>query len=171
MTKRIPVHDPDFPNAPLYAIVDDEDYERLAAFRWTRLATGAQIYAKRTSGQVPGQSDLMHKILTGFTRTGHSNGIGLDNRRANLEDVTHSQNLMNRGAQKNSRTSKFKGVSWDKSNNRWVAFIKVEGVRRNLGLFTVEEDAARAYDDAARIHFGVHGRYNFPLPGERSAIN
>ena len=38
-------------------------------------------------------------------------------------------------------TSQFKGVSWNKCNNRWVAHCK----RTRLGLYNTEEDAARAY--------------------------
>ncbi len=35
---------------------------------------------------------------------------------------------------------------------------------------TLEEDAAKAYDNMVRIKSGNFGRYNFPLPTERSAL-
>jgi len=42
-------------------------------------------------------------------------------------------------------TSKYRGVCWYKRTKRWVAQIKVNGVRKHIGYFKDEEKAALAY--------------------------
>lgn len=59
-------------------------------------------------------------------------------------------------------TSEFKGVSWSKQGKKWVAMIHGGGTARYLGLYVREEEAALAYDRAARDRFGEHARLNFP---------
>jgi TPR repeat protein len=62
--------------------------------------------------------------------------------------------------------STYRGVHWDKSNNKWVARIRYDGKRRTLGCFKDEEEAARAYDRAARAQHGEKSQLNFPAEGE-----
>lgn len=56
-------------------------------------------------------------------------------------------------------SSKYRGVT--KAKNRWAARIEVERQSIRLGSFVNEEDAARAYDAAARRYFGVNAVVNF----------
>ena len=55
------------------------------------------------------------------------------------------------------QTSQFLGVSWNKSSNKWRAEIFHEGKRHRLGTYEKEEDAAKAYADAA-TRLGKPGR-------------
>ena len=67
-----------------------------------------------------------------------------NNRIENLRIVNNSQNLKNRNKFKNC-SSKFKGVSWNKQNNKWKAHISINGKSKHLGYFEKEEEAAEAY--------------------------
>lgn len=58
------------------------------------------------------------------------------------------------------KSSRFKGVSWDKRKKRWRAQISFEGKIQNLGGFLVEEDAARAYNEKALALFGEFAHEN-----------
>lgn len=72
-----------------------------------------------------------------------------------------------RGRRKSSSRGhhRFVGVR-QRPSGRWVAEIKdsLQKVRLWLGTFDTAEDAARAYDDAARTLRGANARTNFELP-------
>ena len=91
----------------------------------------------------------------------HINHQTDNNRIENLRDVTQSQNQWN-GSDRTG-TSQYKGVSWAKHANKWVAHITINGKKKHLGLFIIEEDAAKAYDRAALQHFGIYANLNFPI--------
>lgn len=92
----------------------------------------------------------------------HRNLSKTDNRFDNLRLATVSQNNRNRAAlPRENRHSRYKGVSRFKSTGKWMASIYVNGKLRFLGTFRNEEDAARAYDEAANQHFGEFSRTNF----------
>ena len=142
------------------ALVDDEDYERvMAAGKWFSYRNGNTVYAFRNvtvNGRPTTQA--LHTFLTGYRMTDHVNGDGLDNRRANLREATHSLNGANRRVGANSTTG-FKGV-WLTASGRYTAAIKSGGKRRHLGRFDTGEQAAAAYDAAARELFGDYAGLN-----------
>lgn len=61
------------------------------------------------------------------------------------------------------KTSKFRGVCWNKYNQSWKACIKVNGKNKHLGYFTNEIDAAKAYDKVSLQHRQEKAKLNFPL--------
>ena len=75
----------------------------------------------------------------------------------NCEWMTAERQARHRGP-KSGTSSKFKGV-FAKRRGRWGAHSVLAG---NLGSFIVEEDAARAYDAAARATWGEDCYLNFP---------
>ncbi|KAJ0106385.1 hypothetical protein Patl1_17364 [Pistacia atlantica] len=76
-----------------------------------------------------------------------------------------------RGRRKSSSRGhhRFVGVR-QRPSGRWVAEIKdsLQKVRLWLGTFDTAEEAARAYDDAARALRGANARTNFELPQSES---
>ncbi len=48
-----------------------------------------------------------------------------------------------------TKSSRYRGVSWNKSKNQWQAIIGFAGEKENLGYFDDEVEAARAYDTRA----------------------
>lgn len=111
-----------------------------------------------------GQTILMHRLITGAApgqEVDHVNRDGLDNRRANLRVATRSQQIANQDIRLDN-TSGYRGVSWRRDSRRWQAQLTVNGKWRGLGCYDDPEDAARAYDAAAREHFGEFAVLNFP---------
>ncbi|MFF8784730.1 HNH endonuclease [Streptomyces sp. NPDC015125] len=156
------------------ALIDRADKEIVAPHHWHLLRGHSgklYAYAQTKAGPV-----YMHRLIartpTG-RETDHINGDGLDNRRSNLRVATCSQNLANRWKPRRSdgspTSSRFKGVTWDRSRSKWQAKITVGGRCKNLGRYATEEAAAQAYDSAAAATWGVFARLNFPLDGEAAA--
>lgn len=90
----------------------------------------------------------------------HINRVRHDNRIENLREAdTHSSNMGNQSHQ-NGRSSRFKGVCWDKSRGKWAAMIKFKRKNKHLGRFDSETDAALAYNEAAIKLFGEFSHLN-----------
>ncbi len=148
------------------AIVDDEDFEWLSAWNWSsRVCKNGTIYACRWIS-VGGKEPHIHmhreimKCPDGLL-VDHKDRDGLNNRRENLRIATKSQNNANNAGKRSHSTNAFKGVA--RFRKKWRAVIRFQGVRKYLGYFKREEDAARAYDAKARELFGEFASTNFPL--------
>lgn len=57
-------------------------------------------------------------------------------------------------------SSKYRGVSWDKINNKWLCIICINGKSIHLGRFISENDAAKAYNKKALELFGEKAKLN-----------
>ena len=90
------------------------------------------------TGEVPTQPEIDHR-----------NGKRDDNRFSNLRQATKAQNQQNVVARKHNKTG-FLGVSLHASK-KWVAQIRVNGVKKYLGLFDTPEDAHVAYLSAKKL--------------------
>jgi hypothetical protein len=86
-----------------------------------------------------------------------------DNRWRNLRPATRGQNGANRKLGSNN-TSGFKGVSWDRREQKWVAYVGAHAKQRHLGHFTDREQAGVAYAKAARATFGEFARPDHAAP-------
>lgn len=74
----------------------------------------------------------------------HRNYVKTDNRVENLELMSRSQNSSNQN--KEGRTSRYLGVSWNKRDKNWRAHIKRDGKPFHIGYFDDEKKTAVARD-------------------------
>jgi hypothetical protein len=100
----------------------------------------------------------LHTFLLG-RRNGmyvdHINGDKSDNRRANLRWASPTESAWNLGISSRN-TSGFKGVHWNVRNQQWQANIRAHNRQFFLGWFSNREEAALAYNEAAKE---LHGKY------------
>lgn len=89
----------------------------------------------------------------------HINGDPFDNRIENLREATASENGGNRRKINDSLTSKYKGVSLNKTG-KWRAQIVLNYRKLYLGLFDTQIEAAKAYNKAALELFGEFAKVN-----------
>ncbi len=151
-----------------YALVDDEDYEYLNQWKWCvckRKKTSYAIGLIKINGcrtQV-----LMHRLIMNtppIMETDHIDHDGLNNQKSNLRNCTKQQNAWNRQA---TGSSKYRGVSVYFVTHKHciskyiAAHISVNSKSVHLGHFKTEEDAARAFDQAAKKHHGEFANLNF----------
>jgi hypothetical protein len=151
------------------AIVDAEDFAWLSKFKWHAHERGRTWYARRTiESEGVQKTEFMHRAILQqhecdltAGEVDHKNGDGLDNRKSNLQVITHAENIRKSRIQL-TNISGFRGVSWHKRDRRWQVFIEVDNVRKYLGNFKTKIAAALVYDDAARKYFGKFAKLNLP---------
>jgi len=154
-----------------FAIVDANDYEWLKGFNWSARYGTNTWYAVRCA-RVGDRSKKhlvwMHNVILPPPRgkiVDHSNHNGLDNRKTNLRVATRGENTCN-CAKRKGCSSRFKGVIYryrkHSRRNHWYAYINATGKRRYLGCYATEEEAGRAYDEAAKKYHKEFARLNFP---------
>lgn len=143
-----------------YALVDDEDFNRVSHLSWYASKSRNVFYAKHTPYKMVPIN--MHRLIMNppkGVQIDHINGNGLDNRRKNLRFATNGQNMANRKINKNNKTG-FKGVSISKTSIKkpFIAQIKHNKKVYYLGCFKSALTAHRAYLRAAREKHGVFTR-------------
>ena len=156
------------------ALVDDEDYEKYAHYRWSALVqrrgNSVLVYAVRRGPTINAQrsSIRLHREILDAPKhmcVDHIDGDTLNNCRSNLRLCTNAENQRNRGPRP-GLSSAFKGVRWHKKEKRWMVEITIDGKQKHIGCFVDEELAARAYDAAAVKYHGDFAWVNFQAATE-----
>lgn len=137
--------------------VDDSDLEFISKYKLhAHVNKDGSVYAVTQKGI------NIHRLLLKVNSNqlvDHINGNTLDNRRKNLRIATKAQNGMNRTKQVNNKSG-YKGVSFRPDRNKFRATIYQNKKQTHLGYFDSVIDAAKAYNKAARKHFGEFARLN-----------
>jgi len=147
------------------AIVDDDDYPEVSKYKWCAMKMRYSYYAGRTIKQDGKQHTIyLHRELLpppdGMV-VDHINRDGLDCRRSNMRIATHEENMRNGRLPKNN-TSGYMGVTRSNSGRLpWKAQISAQGRNRYIGIYATREEAAIAYDDAAKRYHGEFASTNF----------
>lgn len=154
------------------ALVDEEDFARLSAFRWSPVKgrNGAIYASRRQRYRKPNgtwgerarqmQRDVMDPDGTAprDRLVDHRDGNTLDCRRSNLRWATYAESNRNRRYTKN-RTG-FHGVyhdpTWPSRTDRFIAVLMADRKRLKRTGFRTAEDAARAYNEMA---IALHGEF------------
>lgn len=89
----------------------------------------------------------------------HIDGNKLNNRIENLRECTNQQNSFNSKISKNN-TSGIKGISWDKSRNKWQAKCMIDGKTIHIGRFSDIKQAENALKSARSYYHGIYARHN-----------
>jgi hypothetical protein len=139
-----------------FAMVDDEDYEKLIEYKWNARKMNNVFYAGRTISIGGGKRRplMMHHVimpdLPPKMERDHKDGNGLNNQKENLRFVTRRQNQQNAINSRIKKTSKYPGVSFDSRRNKWKAYIKINGYHKDIGRFDSELEAFEVYCDAVK---------------------
>lgn len=146
--------------------IDDEDFKLVSKYRWYIKKDDNTFYArafnsKRKGGD--GKKMTMHRLLMGFPKfpkcVDHIDGNGLNNKRSNLRETTQAFNAANSCKPKNNKTG-YKGVHFEKTRKKYRVRIGVNYKRIDGGFFDTAIEAAKKYNELAKLHFGEFARLN-----------
>lgn len=147
-------------------LISPEFAQVVGLWKWKANASGRGWYAARNhTTRINGERRTiviwLHRTILTLPHglfVDHINRNTLDNRLENLRAASASANSINRRC-RTGTSSKYRGVSrrWGK----WRALITINGVRKPLGAFETEIEAALAYDREAKVLHGEFAVLNF----------
>lgn len=150
----------------MVTIIDDEDFDIVSRFKWYAGKCGTYLYAKRdVKINKKKKSIYMHRMLLSTNdrdvKVDHMNGDTLDNRKENLRICSQKENIRNRNSIRKGNKTGLVGITKTRQGT-WQSKIGFDGKTIQLGIFKSKEDAAKAYDSAAKKYFGEFcGKLNY----------
>lgn len=152
--------------------IDDEDAERVSRYTWyvsyvRRKGKFSLKYVRTNIRKDNGKQTalylhrfvLQHKKINEKDEIDHIDNNRLNNKKSNLRVCSRSENACNCYISAYNTTG-FKGVSWKKSHNKYEVQIMFHRKAHWIGLFCTKEEAARAYNEAAKQLHGEFAKLN-----------
>lgn len=141
-----------------FALIDDEDFQRLVQYKWYAILNGHNWYAVRKYSENGKRGNIrMHREILNTqkeTFVDHIDGNGLNNCKENLRLCTVQENAFNRKHATKANSLGIKGVDLCKDKKKFRATITVNCKTIHLGYYNVLGDADSAYRKAEKKHFG-----------------
>jgi hypothetical protein len=151
------------PTGIVLTMIAVEDYALFMSHRWWTNTAG-YVVTRSCDRELALHNAIMEPVRP--LEVDHVHGDLLDNRRQSLRIGTKSQNVANRRRPILNRHGQpvqapYRGVKPDKG--KYLALITHRNRQHCIGgMYATAEEAARAYDFAARERFGAFARLNFP---------
>lgn len=159
MSKKIPLKN------GMFAIVDDEDYERVSKHSWyVGINNNKRFEVYRCIEQGKPTHERLSRFIFNLESSDNrivafKNKNNLDHRKENLIICTKKENAHMRRGDMNS-SSKYKGVYWETRRSKWRILIQVAGKKIHLGYSDSEDEAAKIYNRASLEYFGKYSYQN-----------
>jgi len=118
--------------------IDDEDYPKVSVFKWYLAKSKAGLYYARTTARV---KLYLHRVIMDANKdqiVDHIDGNTLNCQKSNLRFATSQQNAQNKKTSTRNKLG-LKGVSFDKTWNKYVAQLVHSGVLHRKWFNTPEE--------------------------------
>lgn len=153
------------------AIVDDADYEWLAALGGWRLTSQGYVRRRETitdpkTGKRRRRSYSMHRLLMDpddehlHLDVDHRNRVKHDNRRENLRLVPRQINLLNSGMRRNNSTGA-KRVYWSEREQQFYIAFRLNGESHGWRYYDTFDEAVAAQNSLSRHLHGEEAQF-FP---------
>lgn len=143
-------------NEPFF--FDLEDYDKIKDYCWCITDKGYIVAPKiNQNGNI-----LLHRLIMNpkdDELIDHIQHCKFDNRKSKLRIVNKNQNAMN-SKLANNNTSGAKGVYWIANCKKWLASIKVNQCKIDLGYFNNFEEAVKTRKEAEEKYFGEYSYDN-----------
>jgi len=148
-------------------LIDEEDYEKVMKYKWyinkckierySLYYFYANTYINGKRKDIRLHRYLMDCVPNDGKIVDHKDGNTLDCRKSNLRICSLTENNRNRRISRNN-TSGFKGVSYFKRDDNYMAQITVDKKKLYLGSFPTAELAGDAYKEASIKYHKEYGR-------------
>ncbi len=130
-----------------FTIVSEDDFIILNKYKWSKDRDGYVVGNNNNKNWKLHRFimiNILNNNIDSKTKIDHIDNNKLNNTRENLRIVSDSENTRNRTKKANT-SSKFVGVSYDKSKNVWRSIIKINDKLLNA-IYDNEDHAAHQYN-------------------------
>lgn len=141
-------------------LFDSDDWSKISCHRWMIDYNGYAMSRRKMIDGISSKEISMHRLILGCDTSqmvDHKNRNRIDNRKNNIRIATPVENSRNK---KPYGVSKYSGVSYVAKKYICAAICTGGGKKIYLGTFKTEEEAALAYNEAAKKYFGEFANLN-----------